>query len=184
MSKKTGYQKYYEENRDKILSANKKWGEKNREKRAGYTRKSKEKVQGILNARHYTKYAQFYAISIQEARKELNGYFEDKHRCNICGRTLAEIPNMGSIGRQGLHLDHVNADPTDYHFENLQLLCWKCNTCKLDFDMYDYSDPDVQQVEEAIKLITDLYFDQVTVEEKCAETHSILFDAKKHEDVV
>jgi hypothetical protein len=88
--------------------------------------------------------------------------------CAICNRFEKQIVNMGSSRRQGFHLDHINGNNQDYSPSNLQLLCWKCNTTKLDLPLCEES-------KILIKQHTDLYFakmlviQQIKAQSSCTE---------------
>ena len=75
--------------------------------------------------------------------------------CTICNRIDQEIPDMGSTGRRGFHVDHINGNRNEHQIENLQILCWKCNQTKL--DMLDLTDV----AKSAIKVLTDEYYAQM-----------------------
>ena len=66
-----------------------------------------------------------------------------------------EIPDMGSSGRQGFHLDHINSVKGDYRLKNLQILCWRCNQAKLDMSGLTGA------TRKAIKSITDEHYAQI-----------------------
>lgn len=107
----------------------------------------------VVNYGQVLCFAKYNNITTKQSGDLLSDYFMNKRFCAICGRTEDQILDMGSIGRRGFQLDHIDGDRQNYTLINLQILCWKCNTCKLDMPIDERSRC-------IIKDLTDIYYKQ------------------------
>lgn len=156
-----------EEQKEKTRARNRSYYQKHKEKRKAYQAKRRaekgdeiRKRQQELSKARSTRYgvpyrqvklfAQAKGLSPKEAGLLLRENIASD-TCAICGRTQDQIVDMGYQTRRGFHLDHIDGNNSNYELDNLQILCWKCNTTKLDLPLCERSS-------QLIKAHTDLYF--------------------------
>ena len=111
----------------------------------------------LISYKQVIKFAKYHNITTKQAGTALDEYFTDKMFCHVCNRTGLEVLDMGTPGRRGLHLDHIDSDNKNYALSNLQILCWKCNQCKLDLNMSETT-IEMLKTKELIRELTNIYY--------------------------
>lgn len=121
--------KYYEENKDKVISRAKQWAIDNPDKIKQSQSQYRKSDKYLLN-RRMSSYKRQYGITLEEYEQILK---KQNHVCAICGQEETRTSTRETNGKKHLVVDH-NHTTNDVR----GLLCTKCNGL-LGFSLDDIS---------------------------------------------